>query len=115
MGLIIKKNKKGKYILKSSISNESLHPDEKTISEIEAKKILINRAYLKFLDEIIEIDMTFPNGYYVNDKYYMDRTKTSFNEWRLSLYKLDDNESDKIYKEKVKEIINNLDIDLSLD
>ena len=41
MGIQIKKNKNGEYRLKSTISDESLHPDKKFVSEYEAKSILI--------------------------------------------------------------------------
>jgi hypothetical protein len=64
MGIDIKKHKRIKdtYSLTSSVSDESLHPDSKWVNETEAKRILINKLFWKFIDSAIEIDMTFPNG-----------------------------------------------------
>lgn len=67
MGLDIKRNKKGLYKAKSTISNESISGDG-WMTEDEFKKVLIERAYFKFVEEVIKIDMEFPSDYYVNNK-----------------------------------------------
>ena len=66
MGLSIKRNKKGLYKAKSTISDESI--SDGWLTEDEFKKILIERAYFKFVEDVIKIDMEFPSGYGVNDK-----------------------------------------------
>jgi hypothetical protein len=68
MGLDIKRNKQGLYNAKSSISDESV-TGKGWITEDEFKKILIERAYFKFVEDVIKIDMEFPSGYGVNGKY----------------------------------------------
>lgn len=81
MGLEVKRNAKGEYQLKSTISGELYH-DEKWVSEDEAKRCLIESAYCKFLEEAVKIDMEFPGHYRVNDK----REKMEgemFGEWWL--------------------------------
>lgn len=60
---------------------ERLH-DEKWISEDEAKRILIESAYCKFLEESVKIDMDFPHSYRINDKKEAS-PKIKFNEWWL--------------------------------
>lgn len=69
MGLTVKKNKQGLFQLISTISDQRLHT-EKWISEHDAKKILINRAFWRFFDEMMEIDMEFPGGYSCEGKLY---------------------------------------------
>jgi hypothetical protein len=66
MGLDIKRNRAGLYKVKSSISDEKL--GKEWMTEDELKKILIERAYWKFITNAIEIDMEFPSGYYINNK-----------------------------------------------
>ena len=65
MGLDIKKNRKGQYNMKSTISGEQVH-EEKWISEKEAFKELILRQWFNFVEESIKIYMEFPSGYHVN-------------------------------------------------
>ena len=65
MGLDIKRNNKGLYKVKSTISDEILGKD---MTEDEFKKMLIEGAYFKFIEETIKIDLEFPSGYRINDK-----------------------------------------------
>ena len=65
MGIDIKKNRKGLYRVKSTVSDQKLGED---MTEDENKKMLIERAYLKFIEETIKIDLEFPSGYYINNK-----------------------------------------------
>ena len=108
MGLIIKE-KNGKYNIKSSISDEQLH-EEKWITKDDVKKVLIDRAFWKFVQEAVKIDTDFLSQYYVNDKFqsYPDNHQT-FNKWWL------DNgcEAKPLY-EKFKEMYNNLNLDLDM-
>ena len=69
MGLTVKRNKENKYQLISGISDERLHK-EKWISEKEAKKILIGRAFWRFFQDVMDIDCEFPGGYSCNGKVY---------------------------------------------
>lgn len=73
MGIEIKKNDKG-YQMKSSVSGEKLHKG--WITEDEVKKILIERAYWKFIEQAIEIDMEFPNDYTINDVRIWEKEKS---------------------------------------
>lgn len=67
MGLNIERNEAGLYRATSTISDESI-TDDKWVTEDEFKKILIERAFWRFAEETIKIDMDFPNGYTVNEK-----------------------------------------------
>jgi hypothetical protein len=89
MGLAIKKHKsrKGAYKLTSAISDESYHPDATWITEAETKRILIDKAFWEFIEKAIKIDMEFPHGYYVNDRYHVDKDKANYNEWYLESLK----------------------------
>ncbi len=110
MGLEIKRNSKGEYSLKSSISNESYHPDKKWISIDEAKVLLIHKAFYRFVEEAINIDMTFPNGYTVNDKRERNEELPDFNEWHLSILREDDYGKN-LFK-KFNEVLKKHDMDL---
>ena len=63
MGLIVKRNKSGKYKLISSVSDEIIH-ENKWLTETEAKYVLIQRLTKKYMEDIIEVYMDFPIGYY---------------------------------------------------
>lgn len=54
------------YII-NTISDEKLHKAN-WITKDEAKAILINRAFWRFVKECIEIDANFPAGYSVNGR-----------------------------------------------
>ena len=84
MGLEIKKNEDDLYQLTSTNSGESYHPDKKWITEDEVKILLINEAFSNFVEKCIKIDMTFPNGYVINDLYKHDKSKPDFNQWMLN-------------------------------
>lgn len=112
MGLIIDKNDKGQYKLTSTVSNESLHPDDEWIDEDEAKRILIYRQLHTFIEKSIEIEMTFPNGYRVNDSYQRDTTKPDFHRWFLDALKSDN--VDEIIKDKFEEVYNRLKLEIKI-
>lgn len=106
MGLDIKRNKKGLYKAKSTISDESVSGDV-WVTEDEFKKILIERAYWNFVRETIQIDMEFPNGYYVNDKHEFIKEKAGVgSRWML------DNWKGESFSDKFKEICERLKIEL---
>jgi hypothetical protein len=100
MGLEIKRNAKGKYQLKSTISDEKLHKD--WITEDEAKKILIEREYWRFIEETIKIYLDFPNGCMVNGKY--EAKNFQGNKFIIEHW------NDGKIEEKYKEIISQLNI-----
>jgi len=105
MGLDIKRNRKGLYKAKSSVSDESVTKD--WVTEDEFKKILIEKAYYKFIEETIKIDMEFPSGYCVNDKYQcVDELHCAGSIWMLK------NWNDEAFNNKFKEICERLKIEL---
>ena len=81
MGVNIKRNKKGLYNMESSITDSSIHPENKWVTEDEAKKILIDRELWRFIEKIIEIDMEFPMNYHVNGGYCQDKKPRYCNWW----------------------------------
>jgi len=106
MGLDIKRNKKGLYKVKSTISDETL--GDGWMSEDELKKLLIERAYFKFAEDVIKIDMEFPSGYYINDKVkIIDEKHVSGSEFIIENW----NNGNAI-EDKFKEICERLNIDL---
>lgn len=110
MGLNITKNDKGEYQLISTISNESYHPDKEWVSEAEAKKILIEDAFINFVNKAIEIDMTFPQNYRVND--INPKRSSVFNQWVLDAYESEN--VDKIFADKFEEIHSRLKLDIKI-
>jgi hypothetical protein len=110
MGLEVKKNSKGKYKLISTISDESYHPEKKWVSENDAKKILIEVEFLKFIKKTLEIDKCFPTDYYINGvKDFKSNSKSEFLRWLIdNSYSKDST----IVFEKFNELIVNLKIDL---
>jgi len=112
MGIEIKRNKKGEYSLKSSISDESYHPEKKWITEDAAKKLLIERAFYKFIEQAIEIDMTFPNGY-SDDKIKYNKNIPNFHEWYLGILKSEE-WGKKLY-EKFNEVLEKHNMNLNTD
>ncbi|MCK9417260.1 hypothetical protein M0Q97_11490 [Candidatus Dojkabacteria bacterium] len=105
MGLEIKKNKQGLYKLKSSVSDENLN--DGWITEDEVKKILIEREFGRFMQNVIEIDMEFPSGYYINDKRkFINNKHASGGRFLL------DHWYDEEYYKKYNEIIDRLKIEL---
>lgn len=113
MGLIVNQNDNGEYQLISSISDESYHPEKEWISEDEAKKILIEYAFWKFIEKTIEIDSCFPKDYYINGiKDYKSSPKSDFLRWWLD--NACEENSDKIITERFEEISNRLKLDIKL-
>lgn len=105
MGLVIKRNSKGQYNMKSSISNEQIH-DEKWISEKEAIKVLILRKWFDFVESSIRTYIEFPDGYQVNGKFKFGDKNGNGSEWLL---KKNWNSID----EKFREICKELDINFN--
>ena len=105
MGLNIKRNKDGLYQMKSTVSDEIIH-DGKWITEKEAKKVLIERAWFDFQEKAIEIYMDFPGGYQVNGK-FENRERTGL-EFIIKALK---DERGTMMDNKFKEICKDLEID----
>ena len=107
MGLEIKRTDKNLYSLKSTISDESYHPEKEWVTEDEAKATLIESAFCDFIDKAIKIDMEFPRGYSINGKREIfDKTepnpKPSYYDWALQ------NNTDEAYKAKFEELYKRL-------
>ena len=100
MGIVIKRNSKNRFVIKSPISDMSYHPEEKNVSLDEAKRILIHEALFAFIDKVIEIDMDFPNGYFVNGKMCREKP-TEFLDWKLYALKTQNPE---VFEAKFQEI-----------
>lgn len=107
MGLEIKRNKEGLYSVKSSISGDLLH-DDKWLTEDEIKKLLIEESFSNFIRNVVEIDMEFPNGYYINNK-----RKVIFDKHHAGKKFIIENwNKQEVIENKFKEIIDRLNIDL---
>jgi len=102
MGLQIKRNSKGQYNMKSTVSDEQIH-EQKWISEKEAIKQLILRRWFSFVEESIKVYMEFPCGYQVNGKFEFDKTAKG-GRWLI------DNWDDEKINKKFAEICKELDI-----
>lgn len=100
MALIIKKEN-SKYQLISSITNESYH-DEEWIDENEAKKVLIENAFIDFVENAIKINEDFPNSYQINGEPPKEHKKGSKKVSDLyeneNVQEAFENEFEKIYK-----------------
>jgi len=106
MGIEIKRNSKGLYKAKSTISDELIH-DKKWVTEDELKKTLIEREFFNFVEKVIKIDMEFPSGYQVNDqREYIEGKAGSGNRFLL------DNWDSEVIENKYKEICERLKIEL---
>lgn len=105
MGLDIKRNKAGLYKVKSTISDEKLG---EYMTEDEIKKMLIERAYFKFVEEVIKIDLEFPSGYYINDKIQIVEDKHCAG----GQFILTNWNNENVIEDKFKEICNRLQIEL---
>lgn len=101
MGLQVKRNKDGLYKLISTVSDEPYHKG--WITEQKAKEILINNAFWDFAEKVIEIDIDFPNGYFVNGKLQIDEDRKRGYEVTLELMKKKD--GGKTTYEKFKEVL----------
>lgn len=105
MGLEIKRNKTGLYKVKSSVSDEKLG---EFMTEDQLKKMLIERAYFKFIEDVIKIDFEFPSGYYINDKIqnvpdkHCSGIQFILNNWN----------NENVIEDKFKEICDRLKIEL---
>ena len=106
MGLDIKRNKKGLYKAKSTVSDESVTGGE-WVTEDEFKKILIERAYFQFMQDVIKIDMEFPSGYGINDRHeIIDEKHCAGLQWMIK------NWNSFAIELKYKEICERLEIEL---
>lgn len=106
MGLDIRKNKKGLYKVKSSISDKQL--GKEWMTEDELKKILVERAYWRFMEETIKIDLEFPSDYYINDKRRIVENKHV----KGSEFIIKNWNTPNVIDDKFKEICERLKIDL---
>ena len=110
MGLEIKRNKKGLYLMVSTVSNGRIH-EEPSITEDEAKKVLIKRLYFDFMQKAIEVGMTFPNGYQVNDvREYHENLSEPYYAWTSAAFKSED--YFKTFTDKFNEIKEKLNLEL---
>jgi len=106
MGLAIKRNAKGLYKAKSTISDESV--SDVWLTEDEFKRVLIVRSYWRFIEETIKIDLEFPSGYYVNDsREWIDEKAGAGSSFLLENWK-----KANTIEEKYREIIERLKIEL---
>lgn len=98
MGTIITK-KNGLFKLKCSISDEVHGVD---LSEDDVKKHFMQRAVWKMFEEIIKIEMNFPNGYFINGKHVYPRNNEEHmkgEKWIIENY------NDESIREKFMEVI----------
>jgi hypothetical protein len=109
MGNVIDRNKDGKYIVTSSVSDEQLH-NEDSLSENETKKLLINQALWTFIEKAIEIDMEFPNSYGIND--ISPKRSGHFNAWMLA--NAYGENGDEILAKKFEEIYKKLNLKFNI-
>lgn len=107
MGLYLNQ-KDDKYTIMDSVSGKRIH-DEKWISLDEAKKVMIERKFIQFLEYMIEIDMEFPHRYQINGKPYFSKPGESFFRWIMDK-SLDDDR----FNAKVKEVIEKLKLNLTI-
>jgi hypothetical protein len=106
MGYEIKRNRKGQYQVIAD-GGIKVH-DKETLTPDEIKKMLIQDAYFKFIEKAIEIDMTFPHGYYVNDKRVIkEDIGEAYHKWKLDSFKGDWNKNT---EEKFNEIKKRLEL-----
>lgn len=106
MGLDIKRNRQGLYKVKSTISDEQL--GKEWMTEDELKKLLIERAYFKFIEDVIKIDFEFPSGYYVNNKIkFIDDKHVSGSEFILKNWN-----NENAIEDKYREILKRLNVEL---
>ena len=78
--------------------------------EEEVKKVLIERAFWKFIQEAVKVDMDFLAHYQVNGKFVSyPKDKDSFNRWWLT----EGCKYQPLY-DKFKDLYKNLDLDLDM-
>jgi hypothetical protein len=106
MGLDIKKSKNGKFTVIESVTDEVVI---KNGTEEDVKRYLFVKKIWKFYDNMIEIDMEFPNKYYVNGEIHRDESKENFLEWWLKNCKKEGFED--VIAEKMKTIIHKFDLE----
>ena len=101
----IKRNKHKQYKLITSLSLSK----SDWISENEVKSLLIDDAYLKFLENVKMIDIGFPNTYPINGK-IKEQNDFKYYEWLKENFKREDieKEASKIFKKlKITQIYKN--------
>jgi hypothetical protein len=113
MGIEIKRNKKSQYKLTSTVSGDCYHPEHDWVDEDEAKRILIYNQFHRFVEKVIEIDINFPRGYFVNGKYQKhDEYNKPFNDWLMNA--LMSKDVDKIISDKFKEVYEKLKLEINI-
>lgn len=107
MGLSIEKSVDGYYRLKDEVCGEYIHNNE-WVTEDEAKVIFMQRLFFRYLEDIIKIEMDFPNGYYIDGKYQYNSKTALFNKWYEEI--LNSNTPDDDIINKVRDISKKYDI-----
>lgn len=110
MGLYFKKNKSSNYKIYSSFTDKPIHKN--WINETEVKKILIERAASRFIDNVFEIYIDFPNGYTVNNKIVHEIKENDFLSYKTIAFKNGLDEA--LHKNFYLEIKEKLNIDWKL-
>jgi len=111
MGLKMKPNKKGDKLKVTCSMSGHKYFDGKLATFEQVKALLIERALSKFIDNVIQIDMDFPNGYSFDFKHQHDVGEGfQFNDWRLKQYT--DTGWDNVV-DKFEETMKKHDIDLT--
>ena len=110
MGYNITQLKNGKYKMKSTISDESYHPDKTSVTQDEAKVILINEKFWGFIEDVIKIEMEFPNGYFVNGQRV--NNNHDFYNWKSSA--LDSSDTEIEYRKKFQDVYDRLNLDFNI-
>lgn len=73
------------------------------------KKIMIDRAFWKFFDEMMQIDMEFPGGYTCEGKRY-PLPKHTADEEKVKMLKAEN--SDELFEQKYVELKEKYDLDI---
>lgn len=97
MGTLITK-KNGSFNLKSSVSDEVRGEN---LTEKEVKKHFMQREIWKLLEEVIKVEMNFPNGYFINGKMVVPKKEENHmkgEKWILTNY----NNSKAIYEKFIE-------------
>lgn len=78
--MVIIKNDKGTYSIISGMTDEILLKD---VDEHGIKSHLMKEKIWKLFDDIIKINMEFPNHFIINGKRYSNKINTNYDKWFL--------------------------------
>ncbi len=110
MGLDIRRNRKGLYQVKSTMSDKVFFNGE-WVTEERLKKFLIVSELHRSVDKMLEIYHDFPSGWFVNDK--LVRGDRKHDQWMLDeVYKSDD--SDEVIMSEFDKACKELDIKIKM-